>query len=76
MELDEGWEIKFKDRLDKSYAWPSLYAFKFIVKAGQEAEVQKLFPPFCQRQIHKPYFSNDDAIVRGRHLRIQTCGYR
>jgi hypothetical protein len=44
MELDEGWLANFKQKLDEVYAWPSLYTFKFIVKAGQEADVEKLFP--------------------------------
>lgn len=44
MELDEGWITRFKQQLDEAYAWPSLYTFKFIVKTGQETEVQKLFP--------------------------------
>jgi uncharacterized protein len=44
MELDEGWIANFKESLDKAYAWPSLYTFKFIVPAGLEADVQNLFP--------------------------------
>ena len=44
MNLDEGWLLNFKDRLDKVYAWPALYTFKFIVKTDQESEVVKLFP--------------------------------
>jgi len=44
MELDEGWVKSFGEKLDKVYAWPALYTFKFIVKSGQEADVQKLFP--------------------------------
>jgi uncharacterized protein len=34
----------FKETLDKSYAWPVLYTFKFIVPTGKEPEVRKLFP--------------------------------
>lgn len=34
----------FRDKLDQHYAWPSLYVFKFIVPAGQEGAVKKLFP--------------------------------
>jgi uncharacterized protein len=34
----------FKETLDKSYAWPVLYTFKFIVPTGKEAEVRNLFP--------------------------------
>jgi putative lipoic acid-binding regulatory protein len=35
---------EFKEKLEKSYSWPSLYMFKFIVPAGKEQEVRKLFP--------------------------------
>lgn len=35
---------KFGEELDKFYAWPALYTFKFIVKAGKEDELRKLFP--------------------------------
>ncbi len=35
---------EFKEKLEKSYSWPSLYMFKFIVPAGKEQEVHKLFP--------------------------------
>ena len=42
--MDESWIKEFAEKLDKFYAWPSLYTFKFIVKAGQEDEVTKLFP--------------------------------
>jgi hypothetical protein len=34
----------FKEKLEKSHSWPSLYMFKFIVPAGKEKEVCKLFP--------------------------------
>lgn len=44
MNVDEGWLANFKQKLDNAYAWPSLYTFKFIVKADQEPEVRKLFP--------------------------------
>lgn len=42
--MDESWIKAFSEKLDKFYAWPSLYTFKFIVKAGQEDDVRKLFP--------------------------------
>jgi len=42
--MDEGWVKTFAEKLDTFYAWPSLYTFKFIVKAGQEEELRKLFP--------------------------------
>jgi putative lipoic acid-binding regulatory protein len=44
MELDEAWAKKFRDKLDQGHVWPSLYTFKFIVKAGKEEEIQRLFP--------------------------------
>ena len=44
MKLDEAWEERFREKLDKAYVWPSLYTFKFIVKAGKEEDVQRLFP--------------------------------
>jgi hypothetical protein len=44
MELDEAWAQKFMERLDKLHVWPSLYTFKFIVKAGKEEDVRQLFP--------------------------------
>ena len=34
----------FKEKLDKYYAWPSLYTFKFIVPRGREEALKKLFP--------------------------------
>ena len=44
MELDEAWEMKFRERLDRAHVWPSLYTFKFIVKSGKEDEIRRLFP--------------------------------
>jgi putative lipoic acid-binding regulatory protein len=37
-------ETNFAEKLDKFYAWPALYTFKFIVKAGKEEELRSLFP--------------------------------
>lgn len=34
----------FKEKLENSYSWPSLYMFKFIVPSGKEEEVKNLFP--------------------------------
>ena len=34
----------FREKLEKHYAWPALYMFKFIVPTGKEEEVKKLFP--------------------------------
>ena len=33
-----------QEKLDKHYAWPDLYTFKFIVPKGKEIEVTTLFP--------------------------------
>lgn len=42
--MDKQWMKSFREKLDQHYAWPSLYMFKFIVPAGKEEEVKKLFP--------------------------------
>jgi uncharacterized protein len=42
--MDQEWLKSFRNKLDQHYAWPSLYMFKFIVPAGQEDAVKKLFP--------------------------------
>lgn len=42
--MDEQWKTSFKEKLDKAYAWPGLYIFKFIVKAEKEDDVKRLFP--------------------------------
>ncbi len=42
--MDESRITEFKEKLDGFYAWPALYTFKFIVKAGKEEEVRLLFP--------------------------------
>jgi putative lipoic acid-binding regulatory protein len=42
--MDQEWLKSFREKLDQHYAWPSLYMFKFIVPAGQEDAVKKLFP--------------------------------
>jgi uncharacterized protein len=42
--MDQDWLDSFRTKLDKHYAWPSLYMFKFIVPAGKELEVKNLFP--------------------------------
>ncbi|WKN32978.1 DUF493 family protein [Porifericola rhodea] len=34
----------FKQKLDGTHKWPSLYMFKFIVPRGKEDEVFALFP--------------------------------
>jgi uncharacterized protein len=40
----QNWLDSFSKKLDDHYSWPSLYMFKFIVPAGKEEEVKKLFP--------------------------------
>ena len=42
--MDPNWLISFREKLDKFYAWPSLYTFKFIVPYGKEGELRNLFP--------------------------------
>ena len=42
--MDKQWINTFRERLDKHYAWPSLYVFKFIVPKGKEDAVKNLFP--------------------------------
>jgi putative lipoic acid-binding regulatory protein len=42
--MDQQWLDSFREKLDQHYAWPCLYIFKFIVPAGKEDEVKKLFP--------------------------------
>ena len=42
--MDEKWFKDFGEKLDKFYAWPALYTFKFIVKTGKENELRALFP--------------------------------
>ncbi len=42
--MDEGWFKAFSEKLDNFYAWPSLYTFKFIVKAGKEDQLLQMFP--------------------------------
>ncbi len=42
--MDSSQIESFREKLDRHYAWPSLYLFKFIVPTGMEPEVKKLFP--------------------------------
>ena len=42
--MDEAWFKSFSEKLDEFYAWPVLYTFKFVVKAGKDEELRKLFP--------------------------------
>ena len=42
--MDQNWIDSFREKLDKHYAWPAIYIFKFIVPTGKEGEVKQLFP--------------------------------
>jgi len=42
--MEPSWAASLREKLDKHYAWPALYIFKFIVPRGKEEEVRKLFP--------------------------------
>ena len=50
--MDQQWIISFREKLDQHYSWPSIYMFKFIVPAGKEAEVKKLFPRHTPTEKH------------------------
>lgn len=42
--MDPEWLNAFREKLDKFYAWPSLYTFKFIVPAARQDLLRQLFP--------------------------------
>lgn len=42
--MDSQWFDNFREKLDKHYAWPALYMFKFIVPADHQEELRRLFP--------------------------------
>ena len=42
--MDPNWFISFQEKLDRHYAWPALYMFKFIVPADKKDELRQLFP--------------------------------
>jgi uncharacterized protein len=50
--MDADRTKSFKEQLDRSHAWPVLYMFKFIVPAGKEEEVRKLFPRHTPTEKH------------------------
>lgn len=50
--MDQEWLKSFREKLDQHYAWPSLYMFKFIVPAGKEEDVKKLFPRHTASEKH------------------------
>ena len=35
---------EFREKLERSYSWPALYMFKFIVSSDKEEEITNLFP--------------------------------
>lgn len=39
----DHWNM-FKERLEKTYVWPTLYVFKFIVPFDKAPSVRELFP--------------------------------
>jgi putative lipoic acid-binding regulatory protein len=48
--MDETWINNFREKLDKHYAWPALYTFKFIVRTGTEQKLTALFPNHVSTQ--------------------------
>lgn len=50
--MDQEWLKSFREKLDQHYAWPSLYMFKFIVPAGKEEDVKRLFPRHTSSEKH------------------------
>ena len=42
--MNPDWLNSFREKLDKFYAWPSLYTFKFILPVGKEGDLKNLFP--------------------------------
>jgi uncharacterized protein len=42
--MDPQWLDSFREKLDKFYAWPSLYTFKFIVPTDKKDDLRQLFP--------------------------------
>lgn len=42
--MNTQWFESFREKLDKHYAWPALYMFKFIVPVHKQEELRMLFP--------------------------------
>ena len=42
--MDPQWLNTFREKLDRFYAWPSLYTFKFIVPSEKQGDLKQLFP--------------------------------
>jgi hypothetical protein len=42
--MDSQWLNAFREKLDRFYAWPSLYTFKFIVPSERQEALRQLFP--------------------------------
>lgn len=41
--MDQSTE-SFKEKLDNTHSFPTLYVFKFIVKPDQVSEIEQIFP--------------------------------
>ena len=42
--MEPDWINSFREKLDKYYAWPALYTFKFIIPAARQEDLRQLFP--------------------------------
>jgi hypothetical protein len=42
--MEAKWLINFQEKLERHYAWPSLYTFKFIVPKEKAEDLKNLFP--------------------------------
>lgn len=42
--MDPQWLDTFREKLDRFYAWPSLYTFTFIVPSERRDDLKQLFP--------------------------------
>ena|SRR5258708_6456014 len=42
--MNTDWLSSFREKLDRFYAWPSLYTFKFIVPSDKQGDLRQLFP--------------------------------
>ncbi len=59
---------QFKEKLEDSYSWPSLYMFKFIVRAEKENDVISLFSKHDVSRKHSKngkYISITSEIMAG-----------
>lgn len=42
--MNDLWFSQFREKLEKHYAWPALYTFKFIVPKGKEQAIKMMLP--------------------------------